>query len=122
MIAKDLIKSITDKLSMTTQVNAVFGEPQTVGKKTIIPIATVNMGFGAGGGEGKQAKDSGEPTQEGAGGGGGGSGSAKPLAILEVTEESTKLIPVIDVTRIVVASLTFAAVTTYLITKFLSKR
>ena len=55
-------------------------------------------------------------------GGGGGSGSAKPLAILEVTEESTKLIPVIDVTRIVVASLTFAAVTTYLITKFLSKR
>jgi len=38
MIAKDLIKSITDKLSMTTQVNAVFGEPQTVGKKTIIPM------------------------------------------------------------------------------------
>ncbi|MCE5198454.1 hypothetical protein LLG39_05710, partial [bacterium] len=86
---------------------------------TIIPIATVCTGFGFGGGEGKQAREN-EPAQEGTGGGGGGGMRTKPLAVLEVTDEETKLIPVIDVTRVVLASLMFAGMATCMITRLLS--
>jgi uncharacterized spore protein YtfJ len=123
MVVQDLIRNISDRLSTTSNVNAVFGEPKTVGNKTIIPVAAIGVGFGAGGGEGKKAKEGEEnPSQEGAGGGGGGGGAAKPLAVVEITEDSTKVIPVVDVTRIVVASLMFATAATLMITKLFDRK
>ena len=123
MVVQVLIKNITDKLSTTTSVKAVFGEPTVAAGKTIIPIATVRLGFGAGGGEAKHITEEGEgPKEEGSGGGGGGGGVAKPLAILEVSEDETKVISILDVTQIVVSSLMFATMATYMITKLLSRK
>ncbi len=108
MVVQELITNISERLSKTSRVDAVFGEPRTIGRKTIIPVAWVGVGFGAGGGEGKQEKDGENPTQQGSGGGGGGGGAARPLAVLEVTDEETRIIPIIDTTRVVLAGLALA--------------
>ena len=118
---EDTIKEITDRLSTTSPVNAVFGEPRIIGRKTIIPIASVGIGFGGGGGQGRQAKAGERPAQEGTGGGGGGGGCARPLAVLEVTDEETNLIPVVDVTRVILSSLLFAGAATCMITKLIAR-
>lgn len=117
MVVQDIMKNVSERVAAATQVNAVFGEPRTIGRKTIIPIATNRMGFGAGGGEAHE-----EGNEKGVGGGGGGGAAAKPLAILEVTDEETKLIPIIDLTRVIVGSLMFATATVFLITKMLSQK
>lgn len=122
MVMQEMVKSITDSLTASTHVNAVFGEPRMVGRKTIIPIATVGVGFGAGGGEGKHSPDGEGTVQEGSGAGGGGGGAAKPLAILEVTEEQTKIIPIIDTTKVILASLAFAGSIAFMIAKIVGRR
>jgi len=117
-----MIKAITDKLTVAAHVNGVFGEPRQIGRKTIIPIAAVGLGFGVGrgrAGRGREAEGEEEAAQEG--GGGGGGGGAKPLAVLEVTDEETRLIPVVDLTRVIVASLMFATAATCMITKLIGR-
>jgi len=37
-----------DELQKSANVNAVFGQPVQVGEKTVIPIASVQYGFGLG--------------------------------------------------------------------------
>lgn len=115
-----VMKDITDTLTDAASVNSVFGESRTIGNKTIIPIASMAMGFGAGGGETKKAQEGEEPVQQG--GGVGGGGKAKPLAILEVTEAETRLIPVIDMTRVIMGGLFFAGMTTWMIIKLIGKK
>ena len=122
MAVDNMIKDIADHLTEASSVDAVFGEPKQIGEKTLIPIATVAIGFAAGGGEGKNADSGEEPAQEGSGGGGGGVGRAKPLAVLEVTETETRLIPIIDTTRVILASLTLAGTVIWMITKIIDKR
>ncbi len=116
MSAQDMIATIAEKLGCAVHVNSVFGEPRVVGSKTIIPIAAAGMGFGAGAGKcGKEA----EAEQEG--GGGGGGGGAKPLAVLEVTEEQTRVIPIIDMTRVILASICVVGCTTGMIIKLIGR-
>jgi len=106
MAVQDLVRNISESVSMSANVNAVFGESRTVGNKTIIPIAVIGMGFGAGGGEGKATAEEGEAaTPQGSGGGGGGGSVARPLAIVEVTEGETKIIPIIDLNKVVLTSI-----------------
>lgn len=119
MSAKDLISAIAERLSGAAQVNAVFGEPRVIGSKTIIPIACAALGFGAGAGKNKSETDSG-PEQEG--GGGGGGGAAKPIAVLEVTEQETRIIPVIDVTKVILASICVVGCTAGMIIKLIGQR
>lgn len=79
----------------------VFGDPQTYGDTTLIPIASVSYGVGLG--IGQQ-----EPTEEAEGsqGAGGGSGvMSRPIAIIEVTPTKTVVRPVIDYTRVIIAGL-----------------
>ncbi len=122
MVVQDLMKTMANNLTASASVNSVFGEPRVMGRKTLIPIAAVSVGFGAGGGEGKTSPETEKPAQEGFGGGGGGGGCARPLAVIEVTEEETKIIPVIDTTKIVLASLALAGSITLMITRLLSRR
>ncbi|MFZ5918875.1 MAG: GerW family sporulation protein [Chloroflexota bacterium] len=98
----DLVQQVHDRANVAT----VFGPPEKVGEKTIIPIGRVSYGFGLGFGEGTGPTP--EPSKEdespvAAGGRGGGSGVGMmviPLAVLEVTPESTRLEPVLDETKI----------------------
>ena len=77
---------------------SAFGDPQTVGDKTIIPVANVWYGFGFGFGQSVAAPEglgrgaeSELPAVEGSaagteGGGAGGGGSARPMGALVITE------------------------------------
>ena len=70
----------------------MYGDPVNVGGRTVIPIARVSYGFGAGGSE--------EVKSERGGSGGGAGMSARPVGALEITEAGTRFIPFIDPTRL----------------------
>jgi uncharacterized spore protein YtfJ len=60
---------------------AVYGEPVSVGGKTVLPVAQIRYGFGSGGkGNGRR--------------GGGGGLIAKPLGVVEITQSETRFIPI----------------------------
>ena len=116
-------------LQQSAGVKTVFGEPYQVGGRTIIPIAKVSYGFGVGGGR----ADGGEPDEpesaagggpratsrrmaRGAGGGGGAGVSVRPVAVLEVSAGETKVRPIVDVTRLVLAGMLLAAWNVFWIT------
>ena len=96
------IEEMRDKAS----VSAVFGEPVEVGERTIIPVADIKYGFGLGYGEGPAKSDEGEePSAAGQGGGAGGGIAARPVAVLEITDDGVKVKPVMDEGRIALAGI-----------------
>jgi uncharacterized spore protein YtfJ len=96
------IEDVRDKAS----VSAVYGEPVTVGERTIIPVANIKYGFGLGYGEGTAAGDEGEePRGGGTGGGAGGGVAACPVAVLEITADGVEVKPVTDESKIALAGI-----------------
>jgi uncharacterized spore protein YtfJ len=65
---------------------SVFGQPVSVGGKTVVPVARIRYGFGGGSGQ----KEHGGPH----GRGGGGGLIAQPLGVFEVDESQTRFIPI----------------------------
>ncbi|HEY5624942.1 MAG TPA: spore germination protein GerW family protein [Dehalococcoidia bacterium] len=91
----------------------VYGEERTVGNKTLIPIAAVSYAFGAGAGGGTAPASNGhdgDAAPVGGGGGGGGRVSVHPVGVLEVEDDETRLVPVLDWTRIITTGLTVLGV------------
>ncbi len=86
-----------------------------IGSKTIIPVGSVGLGFGAGSGKSKSEK---EDACEGEGGGG---SRAKPVAVLGVTEQETRVIPVIDMTKVILASIVFGGCIAGMIIKMIGR-
>jgi uncharacterized spore protein YtfJ len=67
---------------------AAFGEPQTIGDRTLIPVARVGYAFGMGFGSGQTPpEEEGEPVSTGEGGGGGVGSTAKSLGTIVVTPD-----------------------------------
>jgi uncharacterized spore protein YtfJ len=89
--AVEILHSIGERLQTGGTVKNVFGEPVTIDGKTIIPVASVKYGFGAGGG--------GSTAQDRAGGGGGGV-RMTPVGVLEVTATETRFIYFFDPGRL----------------------
>src|SRR5204862_2143310 len=52
MSSLTLLQSLHENLAGRAQVKSVFGDPVTAGEKTIIPVAKIAYGFGAGAGTG----------------------------------------------------------------------
>jgi len=114
----ETVESLREK----AHVEAVFGKPETIGEKTIIPIAQVGYGFGMGFGEGKApGEGEGEEAPTGRGGGGGGGVFARPIAFLEVTAEETKLTPIVDSTKLFLAGMAMAAWSIFWISRTLAR-
>jgi len=101
---------------------AAFGEPQVHGDRTIIPVASIGIGFGMGGGEGQPACKETEETQEGqeaekaevpamggSGAGGGGGGWSRPLALIDVTPDHICVKPIIHWEKVILAWIAMAA-------------
>jgi uncharacterized spore protein YtfJ len=97
-VAKTL-RSLGDHLQVGASVRNVYGDPINAGGRTVIPIARVSYGFGAGGGAGESE----EAGSERVGSGGGAGLSARPAGVLEITEAGTRFIPFIDPTRLGIA-------------------
>jgi uncharacterized spore protein YtfJ len=105
--AQSVVTSMLDRIKGTAHVEVVYGESRTVGDKTIIPVAVVAYGFGGGAGGGLAPSQNGERAASGGGGGGGGGVRVQPVAVLEVTDGDTRLVPVLDWTRILTTTITF---------------
>ena len=95
MNTTEVLEKIGQSLGSSATVKAVFGEPIQAEGKTVVPVAKVAFGFGAGGGHGpkRNATTSGEPPE---GGGGGGGVRAMPAGVLEITQAGTRFIPFPD--------------------------
>ncbi len=98
MDIKDLFKTITERIQTTASVESVYGDPITVHEKTVIPVARVRYGFGAGGGSGypggktDEAPGQGDLEGQAEGGGGGGGVEVTPLGVVEITDEETRFV------------------------------
>lgn len=88
----EILRSIGERFQADGSVKNVFGEPIVMEGKTVIPVASVRYGFGAGGG--------GSSAQEHSGGGGGGGLRAEPVGVLEITASGTRFIYFIDPKRL----------------------
>ncbi len=97
-----IVSQIAERVSGSARVETVYGEARQVGAKTVIPVAKVEYFFGAGAGGGvNPSVGDGNRAASGGGGGGGGGVRVRPVGLLEVTEDGTRLVPVIDWTRII---------------------
>jgi len=76
------VSQIAERLKSSARVDIVYGEERKIGDKTIIPIAVVAYAFGGGGVR------------------------VQPVAVLEVTGDDTRVLPVLDWTRIITTGIT----------------
>jgi uncharacterized spore protein YtfJ len=95
----------------SASVRQVVGEATVAGGRTIIPLARISNAYGFGYGTGPQR--AGEEGAAPRGGGGGGRAAARPVAIVEVTPNGTRVTPVLDVTRTTIAGIALAAWTVF---------
>ncbi|MDP2663477.1 MAG: spore germination protein GerW family protein [Dehalococcoidia bacterium] len=101
MQTADMLKELAERLKSSASVDTVFGDTRETQGKAIIPVASIHYAFGAGGGEGSSpSHDEDLKTSSGSGGGGGGKVRVRPVAVLEVTPEDTRVLPVTDYTRL----------------------
>jgi uncharacterized spore protein YtfJ len=86
-------------LERSLTIKHVYGEPVHHGDTTVIPVAHVAFGFGAGGGRApggtrngpiEPASDNGQPEAQGEGGGGGG--WITPVGALEIGPHGTRFV------------------------------
>ena len=95
MGANEMLQRLGESLGSTATVKSVFGEPIHVDGKTVVPVASVAMGFGAGFGAGPGTPYS-IGDKHGEGGGGGGGVTAFPAGALEITPTHTRFVPFHD--------------------------
>ncbi len=77
-----LLKQAVGELDKLLKAQNVIGEPVIHGGVTVIPLVSFGFGFGAGGGTGKEAEG---------GAGTGGGGGIRPVAVIVVDEEGTRI-------------------------------
>ncbi len=102
-----IVTELVERIKGSAKVEVVYGEPREIGDKTIIPVAVVAYGFGAGAGGGGAGPSGDGAIGSGGGGGGGGGVRVHPVGVLEVTADETRLVPILDWTRIITTGLTF---------------
>ena len=103
-----------EKAQETAHWRAAFGEPQVFEDRTLIPVARVSYGFGLGFGSGTgPVEKEGEPAPGGEGGGGGSGASAQPLGVLVVTPERIYFEETADESKIALAGIALAALSSY---------
>jgi uncharacterized spore protein YtfJ len=93
MSVPEILKTIGERFQSSATVKNVYGDPISLGDRTVIPVARISYGFGGGGGAGEQAS-------QGAGGGGGGRMSTVPVGAFEITSAGTQFIPFLDWRRL----------------------
>ncbi len=111
-------ESVTDKAN----VDAVFGKPEKVGERTLIPVAEVAYGWGMGIGEAPHVAvdvemesececegDCDCESEKAKGGGGGAGAKVRPLAYIEVGPEGAKVEAIIDEQKVALAGILLTA-------------
>ena len=91
MSVPEILRNIGERFEASATVRNVYGEPISIGNRTVIPVARISYGFGGGGRGGGPQDD-----RQGSGGGGGGHISAVPVGVVEITPEGTRFTPFTD--------------------------
>jgi uncharacterized spore protein YtfJ len=113
-----IVSQILDRVKNTVRVDIVYGESRELHGKTIIPVAAVAYVFAGGASAGVNPSGNGASEQVGRGSGGAGAVRVLPVGVLEVSDDETRLVPVLDWTRIITTSLTVFGVWMVLRTVF----
>jgi uncharacterized spore protein YtfJ len=100
------VEQVLNRLVSNATVDSVFGRPIERDGATIIPCSEIMVGFGMGNGTGP-VDERGNVTGQGGGGGGGSQG--RPIAVIVMTKEGVRVEPVLDLTKVVLASMTTGA-------------
>ena len=97
----------TEGLGKMIGIERVYGKPEQIGDKTVIPVAAVSWSGGGGFGKGEEPKgrDSSGGQRSGQGGGGGGKVHMRPVALVEISADQTRVVPIVDRTRIILAGM-----------------
>jgi len=77
----DILKTITEEMQKALSARTCVGDPVTVEGKTVIPLMSVGMGFGAGSSSGKADNP----------GGGGGALGMKPVAVIIIDQQGVRV-------------------------------
>jgi uncharacterized spore protein YtfJ len=100
----EILRTLGDRFQTSASVKSVFGDPITVGDKTVVPVAKIRYGLGAGGGGISRDTSSGSDTPGGKSAGGGGGGiMATPKGVLEISPAGTRFIAFVDRKRLSIA-------------------
>jgi len=94
MDISDTLEGVREALSDRLSTKIAYGDPVEIEGVTVIPVARVAMGFGAGGGVGEaQHSTNGEEARP-VGGGGGGGGLVQPLGFIEIDSTGARWVAV----------------------------
>jgi uncharacterized spore protein YtfJ len=85
----EILKGVVSELREIARSETIIGEPVQVGKRTVIPVVRISVGFGVGGGQGEEQKG-----RSGFGGGGGGGVKIDPAAFIILDDKDISLLPV----------------------------
>jgi uncharacterized spore protein YtfJ len=96
-----LLQSLKEGILGQASVKTIYGDAISAQGKTIIPVAKVMYLYGAGAGTGGV----GDTSARGEGGGGGGGVRVVPLGVIEVSEQSTRFVPITDRKKLAGAAL-----------------
>jgi uncharacterized spore protein YtfJ len=91
------VRTITEIITKSADVNLVFGSSKVIEGKTVIPVCAVKYAFGAGSGSHTESEDENRNSE---GNGGGGGISNTPLGLFEITAEKINFKPVINFNHI----------------------
>lgn len=115
----DAIQALFERLEKVPEevdVNAVFGKPEIVGERTLIPVAELRYGFGVGAGtapasgaccteEDEEPLEPAEDEDAPMGAGGGAGARTRPIAYIEIGPEGTHVKPIIDEQKVALAGI-----------------
>jgi len=79
----EIIRTITGEMQKSISARTVVGDPISIEGKTIVPLVSTGMAFGAGTGSGKE--------QASGGSGGGGGMGIKPVAVIIIDDQGVKV-------------------------------
>lgn len=112
---------------------AIFGSPVEREGATVIPCAEVMTGFGMGGGSGfgpattpaagqtERATTPANGPSGGGGIGGGGGAQGRPVAAIVIANGQARVLPIVDVTKFMIAGLTTAGFIAFWLSQSLAR-
>jgi uncharacterized spore protein YtfJ len=87
-----VLQSLKESILSQANVKVIYGEPISSHGKTVIPVAKIMYGYGAGAVTGGV----GDTSARGEGGGGGGGVRAIPVGVIEINDQRTCFVPITD--------------------------
>src|ERR1700680_3521560 len=92
MSTQALLQSLKESILSQASVKAIYGEPVSAHGKTVIPVAKVTYGYGAGAGTGGV----GDTSARGEGGARGGGVRTIPVGVIEISDQQTRFVAISD--------------------------